>query len=202
MEVQKFRRGQIWWMRDDNYDFIDSTQKGTRPVIIVSNDNANKYSTNVTIIPCTTAEKKELPTHLSLHIIQESTLLGECITTIPVSRLTNYIGTCDKELLTEIDKVIKIALGIKDYNLQYRYNNQSNIQQDKKDKKVVNNITENIKNNKRTRYTKEYKIQFINDCKNYNKQYILDKYKLNSIKTISSRLYLWTKELQGNEESK
>lgn len=63
MEVLKYLRGQIWWA---NLDYLESiTQRGKRPVIIISNNLANRFSGNVTVIPLTTQIKRlDIRTHL------------------------------------------------------------------------------------------------------------------------------------------
>lgn len=41
-------------------------QTTSRPVVVVSNDQANAHSPNVTVVPLTTKEKKPLPTHATV----------------------------------------------------------------------------------------------------------------------------------------
>jgi mRNA interferase MazF len=43
-----------------------SEQGGVRPVVILQNNNGNKYSPNVIVAPLTSQEKNDLPTHVKL----------------------------------------------------------------------------------------------------------------------------------------
>ena len=68
-----------------------SIQTGFRPVLIVSNNRANRFSPVVTIIPITgSRNKKKLPTHVHLTdcgLNRPSIALAEQITSIDKSRL-------------------------------------------------------------------------------------------------------------------
>ena len=70
-------------------------QKGFRPVLVVSNDVANRVSPVVTVVPLTTQFKKPLPTHVLLRgqgLDHASTALCECIMSLDKCRLTKRIG--------------------------------------------------------------------------------------------------------------
>lgn len=75
-----------------------SLQTGLRPVIVVSNDTGNYFSSVVTVIPLTSKKKKMLPTHTTLcpsmlnGLRKESIALAEQITTIPQEYLVDKIG--------------------------------------------------------------------------------------------------------------
>lgn len=52
-----------WYVGGDN----KNGESGSRPVLVMSNDVANHYSSTLTVIPMTTVMKKlELPTHVSV----------------------------------------------------------------------------------------------------------------------------------------
>ena len=72
-------------------------QGGTRPVIIMSNNTANKYSPVVTIAPLTSQTRKRLlPTHVTLFaegLTTVSIVLCEQLTTIDKSQLIRRVGT-------------------------------------------------------------------------------------------------------------
>jgi len=90
-------------------------QKGLRPVLIVSNDKNNKFSTNVHVIPFTTKGKAKLPTHVDVEseLERKSTLLAECETQIPDCYVYEKIGEItDKNLQKEIQKAVIIQHGI------------------------------------------------------------------------------------------
>ena len=121
--LQKFMRGQIWWQKATNKQPVPGVQNDGRPVIIISNNANNRFSHGITVIPLTTAVKKDLPTHVK--ILMEngktiSTSLAEQIRTIPVDSLIDYLGTVDDTKMTEIDATILIALGFKEADEQYK----------------------------------------------------------------------------------
>lgn len=190
MDIQKFKRGQVWWLLD-NTPYIESIQGGNRPVIIISNDLANRFSKNVTIIPCTTADKKDIPTHCPLYITQNSTALTECITTVPTSKLTSYIGTLDSEVMNKIDSTIKIALGlvteIKPSQTQTPI--QVELTQSKQDSITIKPVG-------RKGFDRDFKIRYLNDYKNHDIEFMMKKYKLNSRKTAWQRAKIWSAQLE------
>lgn len=121
--LQKFRRGQIWWQKATNKQ-IPGVQNDGRPVVIVSNDANNRFSSGITVIPLTTATKKDLPTHTK--ILMEngktvSTALAEQIRTVSAESLTDYAGTLDETKMTEIEATLLIALGFKQADIQSAY---------------------------------------------------------------------------------
>jgi len=206
--VQRYKRGQIWWLLDSNPDYKSYEQSGSRPVIIISNDTANRFSKILTVIPCTTAEKKDLPVHVKLEINGPSTALVEQIKTIDNSKLGAYIGTCDDVLINQLNEAIKIALGL--VKLDYT----SKIKEDKLDETVetVGLIKEN---GKLTPYGKvepcqenpfstkgrkpvplEDKIRFINDYENHDIEFMLKKYNCKSKVNIQKRVYLYRKAIK------
>lgn len=119
--LQKYLRGQIWWQRPTTDKVIKGIQNAGRPVIIISNNTGNRFSPVVTVVPLTTADKKELPTHVKLWMdddITISTVLCEQLRTISTEILEKYIGTVDETKMTEIDAAILTALGFKQPEIQ------------------------------------------------------------------------------------
>ena len=77
-----------------------SVQQGTRPVIIVSNDQANDHSPVITVVPLTSQlGKHALPTHVFLnnHMLDHPSLaLCEQILSVDKTRLIRRIGWINK----------------------------------------------------------------------------------------------------------
>lgn len=92
-------------------------QSGMRPVIVVSNDTANRYSPLVSIVPLTSALKRaDIPTHTVIHsrfLRCPSMALCEQIMTIDKSRLMDRMGAveCLHERLA-IRHCVKVQLGL------------------------------------------------------------------------------------------
>lgn len=76
------RRGDIYIARLDK-DAEGSLQSGNRPVLVVSNDMANKHSPVITVVPITSQMgKRKLPTHVRIEdcgLPKPSIVLGEQI---------------------------------------------------------------------------------------------------------------------------
>ena len=97
------RRYEIWFANlGDHYG--TSVQSGNRPVLVISNDVANRFSSTLTVIPLTTVQKKlNLPTHIQIAeadcqmindhaYLRNSVALAEQVTTIGKNALLNKLG--------------------------------------------------------------------------------------------------------------
>ncbi|MCM1259314.1 MAG: type II toxin-antitoxin system PemK/MazF family toxin [Roseburia sp.] len=108
------RKGDIY-MADLGED-EGSLQAGMRPVIIVSNDAANKYSPVITIIPMTTKRKKKLPTHVYIQdcgLPMPSLALAEQITSINKSHFIRKMGSIQQTVYEEqVTAAIKVQLSM------------------------------------------------------------------------------------------
>ena len=83
------------WMADLPFAKNTHVQHGYRPVVIVSNDFANRCSPVVTVVPLTSQPKKPLPTHVLLHeqgLLKSSIALCEQIMTVDKHRLKRCVG--------------------------------------------------------------------------------------------------------------
>lgn len=92
-------------------------QSGMRPVIVVSNDTANRYSPLISIVPLTSALKRaDIPTHTVIHsrfLRCPSMALCEQIMTIDKTRLKDRIGAveCLHERLA-VRHCMQVQLGL------------------------------------------------------------------------------------------
>jgi mRNA interferase MazF len=208
MKVDRFKRGQIWWLRDIK-EYDGSVQGGSRPVIIISNDYNNRFSNNLTVIPCTSQVKKDLPTHIKFEINGLSTVLAENIKTVNQDRIGNYIGTCDNELICKIDEIIKVALGLKTI-----------IQAEKVEitKEDIEPTSKCIDNNKLSdkistresyngigrkgyrKYTKEQMMQFVEEFEKIGAEKMMKKYNCVSEKAVANKLYRFRKFLKEDKK--
>lgn len=109
---QEIHRGDVFWIADTQTE-VGSEYTKTRPAVIVSNEANNRYSANLEIVWLTTANKKPLPTHVTLYSAPRvSVALCECVTTISKERLLEYYCTLTSEEMTHIDRAIRISLGL------------------------------------------------------------------------------------------
>ena len=109
----KIKRGEVWWC---NLKYTGKNiQYGERPVIIISNNTGNYYSNIVTVIPCTSSVKTQLPTHCDFYLNDVKNIaLCEQILTINQNCLQEYKCTLSNDFMKILDNSIKVALGLKE----------------------------------------------------------------------------------------
>lgn len=98
-------------------DTDGSLQSGTRPVIIVSNNLANKHSPVITVIPMTAQiSKKKLPTHAVIEncgLEKKSIVLAEQIMSINKKSLGRKMGSIAETVYeSEVKKAMRVQLSL------------------------------------------------------------------------------------------
>ena len=119
MNKKVIKRGDIYYADLD--PVIGSEQGSCRPVLIVQNDVGNKYSPTVIVAPITAnMNKKQIPTHVLIMsesgLEKDSLVLTEQIRAIDRSRLSNYIGCVNNNVMLMIDKALSISVGLERSN--------------------------------------------------------------------------------------
>lgn len=114
-EARKYRRGEIYIANLD--PIVGSEQGGERPVLIIQNNMGNKYSPTVIVVAITSRfhKRRDIPTHIPIlcHSLPvDSIVLAEQIRTLDKARLEEYIGRVSKTTMNEIDRAIKISMGV------------------------------------------------------------------------------------------
>lgn len=107
-------RGEIYYANLN--PVTGSEQGGERPVLILQNDEGNRYSPT-TIVAAITGNcmKANLPTHVTLPadvLHRESVVLLEQVRTIDKRRLGDYIGKLGKAAMTQIDHALATSFGM------------------------------------------------------------------------------------------
>lgn len=112
----KITRGCIWLADLGKPEGKTSIQKNVRPVIIVSNNICNIHSPFVTVVPLTTKNKNNLPTHVAIPtftgLLERSTALVEQSMPVDKHNLIKEIGFCNNNIMMQINKAILIQNGI------------------------------------------------------------------------------------------
>ena len=102
------RRGEVWWARL-------ASPAGTRPVLLLSRDEAYPVRELVTVAPITT-RIRQIPTEVGLG--PEDGLDRLCvanldtITTIPKAVLTARVATLRPGKVAAVDRAVRFALGL------------------------------------------------------------------------------------------
>ncbi|MCL1976308.1 MAG: type II toxin-antitoxin system PemK/MazF family toxin [Firmicutes bacterium] len=113
------KRGDIFYA--DLSFGVGSEQGVFRPVLIIQNNTGNKHSKTVitAIITSKTASKTKMPTHCLINAQQglymDSLVLLEQIRTIDKSRLKEYIGTLNIEVMSKVNRALSVSVGLKKY---------------------------------------------------------------------------------------
>lgn len=107
-------RGDVFWCPvkelTDEGEYIETK---TRPILVVSNEKANTFSGQVTVVPITSKEKKSLPTHVAVECGQISGIaLCEWIQRENKADFGTYCGALDAETMRNIDAALKIQLAL------------------------------------------------------------------------------------------
>lgn len=108
-----------WAVMEANLDPVaGAEQKGTRPVIIVSNEEFNQAMPNVTVLPLTSTKRRLYPSEVSLPQGKagqplDSIIMAHQIRTISKQRLTDLQGYLeDLQLRNEVCAAIKEHLDL------------------------------------------------------------------------------------------
>ena len=110
-----FRRGDIYLANLNPYR--GSVQGGTRPVLVLQNDDGNYFCDTLIIAPFSTLlKKRDLPTHCFIrwsHALNSaSVVMLEQINTIPKDRIRGYLGRLTKEQMEKVEDCIRDSLGL------------------------------------------------------------------------------------------
>ena len=108
------KRGEIYFA--DLEPVIGSEQGGTRPVLILSNNTGNHYSSTVIAAAITSQYKSKQPTHIDLTgfagLPYDSTVLLEQVRTLDKQRLERCYGRLDDSTMAEIDLALAVSMGL------------------------------------------------------------------------------------------
>jgi mRNA interferase MazF len=102
------RRGEIWWAKLPG-------PRRSRPVLLLSRDEAYSRRTYVTVSPLTRSVR-DLPTEVSLQrrdgVPQGSVVNLDDLLTIPLASLDRYVTTLSAEKMRQVTVAIKFALDL------------------------------------------------------------------------------------------
>ena len=110
-----YRRGDIYLANLN--PFKGSEQGGTRPVLVLQNNDGNYYCPTLIVAPITTKLKKlNLPTHCYFEAVrglpEPSMVSLEQIKTIDKCRIEKYLGKMTREQMTKVEGAIRESLGM------------------------------------------------------------------------------------------
>ena len=110
------KRGDIFYA--DLNPVVGSAQRGTSPVLIISNDLGNRHSPTVIVAAITSRvhTKAKLPTHTAVNdfegLDKDSIILLEQIRTIDKQRLKQHMGMMPENIMARVDKALAISISL------------------------------------------------------------------------------------------
>jgi mRNA interferase MazF len=105
------RRGEVWWIAFD--PSVGGEIQKTRPAVIVSNDESNRYLNRVQVIPLTSKTAKVYPAECLVQVGEtQSKAIASQLTTAAKERLQNRFGILSSQDLAAVEQAIKVQLAL------------------------------------------------------------------------------------------
>ena len=108
MKAESLHRGDVWWAE------LAPPEK-TRPVVLVSREEAYAVRRLVTVAYVTTRQRG-IPTHVSVGrdegLSREGVVNCDQLNTVPRTLLSEKIGSLGPAKMGEVDEALRLALGL------------------------------------------------------------------------------------------
>ncbi|MGB3779310.1 MAG: type II toxin-antitoxin system PemK/MazF family toxin [Tunicatimonas sp.] len=106
------QRGDVWWI---NFDpSVGQEVKKKRPAIVISNNTSNKHLKRYQVVPLSTQTGKFYPSETPVKLAgKESKAMADQLTTVSELRFINRAGSITQDELTEVERIVKLQLGLK-----------------------------------------------------------------------------------------
>jgi len=112
------QRGEVYWV---NLPFFDKSDKenirelqGRHPGVVISNNEQNKFSPLITVLPLTSKIDKIYPFQVLSEIKgRNGIILVDQIRTLDRKRFGEKLGELDLELMEEVERALHITLALK-----------------------------------------------------------------------------------------
>lgn len=109
-------RGELYTAQLD--PVVGSEQGGRRPVLVVQNDQGNRFSPTVIVLALTSQlQKARLPTHVTIRagetgLSRDSVAMAEQLRTLDKRRLGERIGKLPAEEMLRVDEALRVSLDL------------------------------------------------------------------------------------------
>ena len=113
---------ELWYRRGDvlliDFDPVRGSEQGkVRPAVVIQNDVANQYSPVIIVAAVTSSLRALHPTDVEVRapeggLRKDSKVLLNQICTVDRARVIDRWGHLSDEIMSEVDKAIRISLGL------------------------------------------------------------------------------------------
>ncbi len=105
------KRGEVWWV---NFDpAVGGELRKTRPAVIISNDEANKFLNRVQVIPLTSKVGRLYPSEALVTVLgKPSKAMADQLATVSKIRLRQRLRILSDQDMLAIERAVRLQLGL------------------------------------------------------------------------------------------